>query len=127
MDLVRREVDEAIWGLAYLKVASSEGRTFLNEMQYDHAVEQFEILACEKDPSHPGRGLDVQPHGDFFELRDKGGVLRKINLRVYFILIDKPTKTIVVLGAYKKEDEGQTPKRVVIKMKNRARIVRTLL
>jgi hypothetical protein len=127
MDLVRREVENATWDLAYLKVASEEGRTFLSEVQYDHAVHQFEALACEKDPSHPKCAVDVQSHGDFLEMRDKGGVLRKINLRVYFILVDKPSKTIVVLGAYKKEDEGQTPRQVVIKMRNRAKVAKSLL
>jgi len=128
MELVRREVETgAAWSLAYLKAAANEGHGFLSEIQYDHAVDLFESLAFEPDPTHPKVAIDIQPHGEFYELRDKGGVLRKINLRVYFILVDKPTKTIVVIGSYKKEDEAQTPKHIVIKMKNRAKHVRTLL
>lgn len=128
MELVKKGLGEnAVWALAYLKVSAEEGHSFLTDLQYDHAVEQFEALALEQDPTHPKAAISVQPHGEFMELRDKGGVLRKINLRVYFILIDRPTKTIVVIGAYKKEDEAQTPKHIVIKMRNRAKYVRTLM
>lgn len=127
MSLIRRELENAVWSLAYLEIAADEGRRFLNEVQYDHALDQLESLAFEDDPSHPKVAIDVRTHGDFLELRDKGGVLRKINLRVYFILVDQPTKTIVVLGAYKKEDEDQTPKHIVVTMKNRARLARQLL
>ncbi len=128
MEIVKRELETgALWSMAYLRAAAKEGHGFLTDLQYDHAVDQFEELAFEEDPSHPKVAIDIRPHGDFFELRDKGGVLRKINLRCYFILLDKPTKTIVVLGAYKKEDEAQTPQHIVLKMKNRARYVRTQL
>ena len=128
MELVQRDREtSAVWALAYLKVAASEGHGFLNDVQYDHAVDQFESLAFEMDPTHPKSAIDVKAHGDFYEMRDKGGVLRKINLRAYFILVDKPNKTLIVIGAYKKEDEDQTPKHIVIKMKNRAKYVKSLL
>ena len=57
----------------------------------------------------------------FYELRDKGGVLGKINVRVYFAIIgDK--KIILTLSAYKKEDEGKTPKHVIVRARNRLKI-----
>jgi hypothetical protein len=129
MEVVRRKIEAgAKWSLSYLKVAAEEGRKILTQdVQYDHAVDQVELLACEDDPTHPKALLEVQQHGDFYELKEKGGVLRKINLRVYFILVDRPTKTLWVIGCYKKEDEGQTPRQIVIKMKTRAKYVRDRL
>lgn len=126
MELVEREVGkQAPWRLGYLEVAAEEGRKLLNDEQYDHAVDQFEALATEVDPTR-SLTADVQAIDRFYELRDKGGILGKINLRVYFT-VETARKIIVVLGVYKKEDEKQAPKWLIVKMRNRLRIVREQL
>ena len=103
------------WRPAYLEQASADARSFLNEAQYEHAVQQVLLLCEEDDPTHP-RLLDVDALGEFHELRDKYGVLGKINLRVFF-WVSREHKTVVVLGAWKKESEGQTPTRIIKRIK----------
>ena len=110
------------WELAYLEVAEKEARKFLTEEQYVHAVQQFEQLAYETDPTN-SETQDITKIEDFYELRDKGGLLRKINLRVYFTLFEKK-KQILVLAAYKKEDESKVAKRIIIRVRNRLRVAR---
>lgn len=115
----------AQWALNYLDVAAKEGHKILNDDQYEHVRQQFLLLAEEKNP-HSVKFVDVLPIEDYFELRDKGGILGKINIRVYFAIVDE-ARTIVVLGCYKKEDEGQTPARVKVRMRTRMRHVLELL
>jgi hypothetical protein len=107
------------WELSYLDVAEAEGRKILTEAQYAHIVGLFDELATENDPRNSS-SQDVKAIDEFYELRDKGGVLGKINMRTFFAVLGK---TIVVLGNYKKEDEGQTPGHVKIKIRNRLRQV----
>lgn len=107
------------WNVAYLSVAREEAMRFLNEEQYAHAVDLVRALASEPDPTHPST-VTVETIEEFFELKDKGGVLGKINLRVYFI-IDRSEKLIVILDAIKKEADGQTPTWVKIRVRNRVR------
>ena len=64
--------------------------------------------------------VDVKSIEDYHELRDKGGVLGKINFRAYFF-IDKVSRLIVVLGSDKKEEDGQTSQVVKIRMRFRLR------
>lgn len=115
----RTQAPELGWQLAYLDVAAKEGRRFLTDAQYSHAVGLCDQLATEGDPRRPV-GLDVRRVEDFFELRDKGNVLGKINLRLYFTVIDQ---MIVVLGCQKKEAEGKTPGYIKIQMRNRMRFL----
>ena len=63
-----------VWRLSYVGAAAKEGRRFLNEVQYAHAVDLVEQLSGEPNPRAP-TGLDVEPIDDYFELKDKGGVL----------------------------------------------------
>ena len=100
----------AKWAPAYLEESAVEARKFLNELQYQHAVQQVLSLCEEDDPTHPVL-TDVGAVDEFYELRDKGGVLGKINLRVFF-WVSKESRTIAVLGACKKEAENQTPTRI---------------
>lgn len=108
------------WNVDILDQAFEEALAILNEDQYDHAAGQVKELAQQEDPTHSDT-VDVQPIEDYFELRDKGGILRKINLRVFFG-IHKPSRTVVVLGAIKKEKEGSTPVGVRISMRRRMRL-----
>lgn len=90
-----------------LSQAYSDARQFLAEPQYKHLSRQIRELARQEDPTH-SETIDVRAIENFFELRDKGGILRKINARVFFACI-KETRTIIVLGAMKKENEGSIP------------------
>ncbi len=58
---------------------------------------------------------------DYFEIRDKGGILHKINVRLFFF-VHKPTRHIVVLGAIKKENNGPTPIGDRLTMRRRRRL-----
>ncbi|MCX5689769.1 MAG: hypothetical protein NTV94_08305 [Planctomycetota bacterium] len=107
------------WTVAYLSIARDEAMDFLNDEQYAHAVDLVRALASEADPSHASV-VTVEAIENFLELKDKGGVLGKINLRIYFI-IDRGKKAIVILAAIKKEADGQTPTWVKIRVRNRLR------
>ncbi len=109
----------AKWTLAYLDVAEKDGTSFLDPDQYAHAVSLFDDLASESNPRISDR-QSVKKIDEFYELRDKGGILRKINLRVFFAVLDEK-KLILVLGSIKKEDEGAVPNYIVRKMRNRLR------
>lgn len=117
----RPQGQPSTWELAYTDVSGKEAHKILTDDQYAHVVQQFEILAGEVNP-RGSRIVDVRPIESFHELRDKGGILGKINLRVYYTVLDDKKK-IVVLGCYKKEDEGATPVRIKARMRNRMRIV----
>ena len=114
-----------LWRLAYLEVAEKEARRFLNDEQYEHAVQLFDELAFESHPTQ-SQTQSVKPIREFYELRDKGGVLGKINLRVYFTVF-KERGVIVVLSTYKKEDEGRPPDHIVTRVRNRLRRAKVLL
>jgi len=117
----RRNDEDAKWVPAYLEQSATDAREFLNEAQYEHAVRQILQLCTEEDPTHP-KLADVDAVEEFHELRDKYGVLGKINLRVFF-WVCKPKRMIVVLGAWKKEREGKTPQRIIKRIKWRKRRV----
>ena len=65
--------------------------------------------------------IDIRPVEDYYELRDKGGILRRLNVRVFFF-VHKPTRTIVALGTIKKENNGQTPIGDKVTMRRRKRL-----
>jgi hypothetical protein len=96
-----------LWNVFILDLAFEEAMGFLNEDQYQHISMQFKELARENDPSHSQTG-SVDAIDDFHELRDKGGILGGMNVRVFFCL-DKSRSAIVVLGACKKQNDGPTP------------------
>ncbi len=110
------------WGSLFFDEAEKEA-SGLNKAQYAHILQQIRELGHEDDPSHP-QTIDVDAIEDFHEMRDKGGVLGKINFRVYFYL-DHANRVIVILGADKKEEDGQTSAHVKAKMRNRLRRYRT--
>lgn len=90
-----------------LDLAFHDAREFLDEAQYHHVSEQVQELAREVDPSHP-MTQTVIPVDDLLELKDKGGPLGNINVRVFFV-IHKPRVAIVILGAIFKQNNGPTP------------------
>jgi mRNA-degrading endonuclease RelE of RelBE toxin-antitoxin system len=109
------------WELGYLEKAATEARKFLSEEQIAHVVELFDQLAYEPDPARSER-VDVRKIEDFYEVRDKGGVLGKINVRVYFTVLGKH-RVILALHVYKKEDEGKPPRHVMTTVRRRLRKV----
>ncbi len=106
--------------VCYLTVARDEAMRFLTEAQYAHVIDLMRALASEEDPRRP-KTVEVEAIEDYFELKDKGGVLGNINLRVFFIVEDGRPRTVLVLGAIKKEANGKTPEWAKIKVRNRLR------
>lgn len=92
---------------------------FLSEAQYGHVIDLMQALAAEPDPRRP-KSLTVARIDDFYELKDKGGILGKINLRVFFI-VEERDRVVLVLGAIKKEAEDQTPEWAKIRIRSRIR------
>lgn len=107
------------WGVDILSEAHHEVMKFLSADQYAHLALQFKDLAGEADPTH-SQTASVDAVEDFYELRDKGGILGGMNVRIFF-LVDKQKTSIVVLGGIKKQNDGPTPPGAVIRMRRRAR------
>lgn len=110
------------WSVWFLSSARSDANGILTDPQYQHVVMQFQELAREADPTH-SETCSVKAIDSYYEFRDKGGVLGKINLRVFFS-VEKEHKSIVVLGVIKKEAEGKTPGGDKIRMARRQRKLR---
>jgi hypothetical protein len=107
------------WNILVLDLAMNDASSFLDGAQYHHVAEQVQELARERDPTHSATQR-VASIEDFFELKDKGGPLGRINARVFFVL-DKPRAAIVVLGAIFKQNEGKTPEGDRVRMGRRKR------
>ena len=101
-------------------MAYAEARGFLDHDQYEHVAAQVRELALHDDPTHSAT-IDVRPIEGFFEIRDKGGPLRRLNVRVFFAL-DKPSHTLVVLGTINKKNDGHTPAGDRLRMRRRRRL-----
>src|SRR4051794_28108963 len=95
------------WNVIVLDLAFHDGKQFLDDAQYHHMVEQIQELAREVDPTHPTTQIVARVE-DLLELKDKGGPLGNINVRVFF-MVDKPRVAIVILGAIFKQNNGPTP------------------
>jgi phage-related protein len=105
------------WHVTILGPVFEEARAFLNEDQYDHLARQVRELARHDDPTHSA-SIDIRPVGDLFEIRDKGGILQKINARVFYF-VSRTNRTIVILGAFHKQNDGPTPPGDLSRMKRR--------
>jgi hypothetical protein len=108
------------WNVEILDQAFEEAMGFLNEDQYSHMANQMRELASQDDPTHSDT-IDVRSVEEFHEIRDKGGLLRNLNVRVFY-MIHKAARAIVVLGAIKKENNGPTPTGDRIRMRRRRRL-----
>ncbi len=112
------------WSVWILNVAFDEAMGFLSPVQYEHMAIQFRELALQEDPTHSDTiSVRSMSPEDYDELRDKGGVLGKINTRVFFG-VDKGSRAIVVLGSIKKQNDGATPKGDIIRIRRRWRMYR---
>ena len=107
------------WSIGVWEVGYSEAIDLLSGPQYRHLADQFKDLARYPDPTH-SETLDLRPVEEFFELRDKGGILGKLNMRVFYT-VDRKRRVIVVLGVVKKENEGATSVGDKIRIRRRMR------
>ena len=96
------------WDVWYLVRADREARQVLQNLhRYEHMKDQFRDLAGHASPSRSDT-LEIDAIGDFFELKDKGGVLFPLNIRAFFG-VDGSRKAIIVLGLIHKQNNGPTP------------------
>lgn len=100
-----------------LDFAFEEAMGLLNEDQYQHIAMQVKELATQQDPTH-SQTVDVRPIEDFYEIRDKGGILGKLNVRVFFDW-DKERRALVILGIIHKQNDGSTPPGDRLRMRHR--------
>lgn len=114
-----------VWRVGYLEAANKDASKFLDEDQIEHLRQQIIDLATHENP-RVSQTQNVERIEDFFELKDKGGILGKISVRVFFAVFDEDT-LIVVLGCHKKESEGQTPRHVIVRVRNRLRQAKTAM
>jgi hypothetical protein len=107
------------WNVDLLSQVHGEAMSFLTPDQYGHLAEQVRELARGDEPTKC-QTVDVRPIEDYFEIRDKGGLLKKINARIFFCVCHS-TRTIAVVGAINKKNDGPTPDHVKILMRYRTR------
>lgn len=108
------------WNVLILDRAYDEAMKLLNPEQYTYVACQVKAMATEPDPTHSNL-CSVDAIEDYHELREKHGVLGKINLRVFFFL-DKTKHAMVILGVIKKENNGPTPQGTRVIMRRRKRL-----
>jgi hypothetical protein len=110
------------WSVWILNSAFDEAMSFLAPVQYEHLAMQFKELASQDDPTH-SVSISVRSMSpeSYCELRDKGGVLGNINVRVFFG-VDKDSRAIIVLGSINKKNDGSTPMGDVIRIRRRWRL-----
>ncbi len=105
------------WNVGILDVAFEQAMDLLKDYQYDHMAEQVRDLASHNDPTHSDT-LSLDVIEDFHELRDWGGVLGGLNVRVFYG-VHKPTRSLLVLGIITKQNNGPTPLPNRVLMRNR--------
>ncbi len=108
------------WNVDILDQAFEEAMAILNEDQYGYIASQVRELARHEDPTH-SLTLELRTIEDFQELREKWGILRRLNIRVFYFLRGSD-RTIVIMGVIKKENNGPTPVGDRLRMKRRKRL-----
>ena len=109
-----------LWNIGILDIVFEEACEFLSESQYRHLRLQVQELARSPEPSS-SETVDVRAIESFYELRDKGGILGNINVRLFFGIVKDGSRTIVVLGVINKKNDGKTPQGTKILMRRRWR------
>jgi len=107
------------WNVLILNRSFVEACDFLDDAQYRHMALQVKELAMQRDPTH-SQTVSVEKIEDFYEIRDKGGPLGNLNVRVFFGVEDNG-RNIVVLGTIVKKNDGQTRKGDKVRMRRRWR------
>lgn len=109
-----------LWNIGVLDFAYSEAMEFLKEAQYRHLRQQVQELARNKEPT-TSQVVDVRSIESFYEIRDKGGILGSLNVRLFFGVEKDESRTIVILGVINKKNDGKTPEGTKILMRRRWR------
>ena len=115
--MATRKSRQRKWTVVVLGVAKKEGRKILSKTQYDHIVDVLKRLVDFGDKEKLA-DVRIERIRSFFELKEKGGVLGRINLRVYFGTAPNDRELIVAM-TYKKEDDGRPPPHIVILVEDR--------
>jgi len=95
------------WNVSILASVRSEARSFLTEAQYKHLSLQVRDIALQKEPTK-STIVDIKPIKEIYEIRDKGGILGSLNVRLFFG-VQHLNRIIVVLGVIHKQNNGPTP------------------
>lgn len=107
------------WSVLIFDRAYREARALLTDEQYDFIADEIRELARDDEPSRSDV-LDVRSIEDYYELRCKGGVLKKINLRVFY-WPDHDARSLVILGAINKKYDGATATETKALLRSRLR------
>lgn len=100
-----------------LKRCIDEGRKELNDGEYWHVVKILRKLVNFGNSAKMSE-LDIRPIDGIYELREKGGLLYKKNMRFFFSVFTKEGK-VVIAKAYRKDEEDQTPRHILINAHSR--------
>jgi len=116
-DSQAEEAQNAKWVVVVLGAAKKEGHKILNDVRYDHVVSILKRLVDFGNLDELS-DLDIEPIESFYELKEKGGILGKINLRIYFGTFPDE-RELVIVKTYKKEEENAVPRHVIVLVENR--------
>lgn len=108
------------WNVGILDQAYGEARKILTPEQYEHVKQQVQQLACLCEPARSVT-VDVRSLNDLWEIRDKGGVLGKLNIRLVYGQ-DSTRRCLVVLGCFLKKADGKTPLGIIRRCERRWRL-----
>jgi hypothetical protein len=103
--------------IVVLGASKAEARAILSDSQYWYAVGLVKRLV---DFGNKAATTDLRigPFKKFWSLKLKGGMLKKINLRIYFAFVQEKNE-IVVLMTYKKEEMRRVSPHVAITLEDR--------
>jgi hypothetical protein len=105
------EEPRKVWIVVALDVAKREGQKILNKAQYQHIKEVLKRLVDFGNDEELS-DLAIEPIASFWELKEKWGILGRINLRVYFGTFPEDME-LVIAKTYKKEDDGKAPSHII--------------
>jgi hypothetical protein len=109
-----------LWNVVIDDHAFEEAMSFLTTDQYCHLAKQVKELARQVNPRMSDT-VDVDQVEDFFEIRDKGGILANINVRVFYG-VDSERRNIIVLATWHKQNNAPTPQHIKLRVRRRLRL-----
>lgn len=96
------------WSVIVLDLAHRESLSILNTAQHRHLALQVKELARQEEVSLSDT-VDVRRIDDaLFEIRDYGGILGGLNIRLFYG-VEHEHRNLIVLGVFKKQNNGPTP------------------
>lgn len=104
-------------------IVRKESREFLEIGQYIHMTDLIKQLSGFGRREYESE-LRIEKFHEFWELKDKGGVLGRKNVRIYFSH-EQDINEIVVLHAHKKEADGKPSPNMRFRLRNRLRLYRS--